>query len=207
MGRTISIKVHYDHQSSLVGLLVLALMVLVLSSYLAWGEGAAAASAPRAPIAASVSMRQYYLTEGDYNGTAALSACHDGYHMASLWEIFDPSALKYNTYLGYTKADSGQGPPTSPPRSRGGWVRTGYTSDTSDTPGQGNCNVWTSDSSIHWGTQARLPHDWTVEHDINVWQVGAAGCDSSQQVWCVQDQVLGGFPVFLPLVVRNTGAQ
>jgi len=201
MGRMISIKIHYSHRPSLVSLLVLALLVLALLSYLAWGEGAAAASVPQASMAASVGMRQYYLTQNAYNGAAALSACQAGYHMASLWEIFDPSALKYNTDLGYTKADSGQGPPTSPARSGGGWVRTGYDSDATNTPGQGNCNVWTSDSSGHWGTHVRLPLDWSLEHDIYVWEVGITGCDFSEPVWCVADNFSND--IYLPVILRN----
>ena len=120
MSRMISIRIPYDHRSSVVSLLVLALLVLALFSYLVWEEGAVTASAPQALTVASVNIRQYYLTKTTHNGTAALSACQKDYHMASLWEIFDPSALKYNTSLGYTKDDSGQGPPTSTPRSVGG---------------------------------------------------------------------------------------
>ena len=201
MSRMISIRIPYDHRSSVVSLLVLALLVLALFSYLVWEEGAVTASAPQALTVASVNIRQYYLTKTTHNGTAALSACQKDYHMASLWEIFDPSTLKYNTSLGYTKADSGQGPPTSTPRSVGGWVRTGYNSDASDNPGQGNCNVWTSDSTDHRGTQVRLPLDWSVEHDIYVWEVGATGCNYSQRVWCVADNV--GSSIYLPLILNN----
>jgi hypothetical protein len=72
----------------------------------------------------------------------------------------------------------GQGPPTSPLRGGGGWVRTGYNSDTSDTPGQGNFSVWASDSSSQRGTQARWPLDWSIEHNIYVWEVGVTGATS-----------------------------
>ncbi len=197
MGSIISIKIHYSHWSNLVGLLALALLVLALLSYLAWGEREAAASAPQAPMAASVNMRQYYLTNNTYDGAAALSACQEGYHMASLWEIIDPSNLKYNSDLGYTQADSGQGPPANVQ----GWVRTGYNGDTFTTPGQGNCNVWDSDSSSHQGTQTHLPANWDGEYDTYVWEVGTAGCNSSPRVWCVADNV--GSYIYLPVILRD----
>jgi len=77
----------------------------------------------------------------------------------------------------------------------------GYNNDTSDTPGQGNCNVWDSDSSDHRGTQARLPINWSVEQDIYVWEVGTTGCNFSPRVWCVADNV--GSYIYLPVILRN----
>jgi hypothetical protein len=46
--------------------------------------------------------RSFYLTQSLFTGSDALSACADGYHMASLWEVFDTTGLKYNTTLGAT---------------------------------------------------------------------------------------------------------
>lgn len=175
----------------LVALLALTLLVAALLGYLAWSQDEVAASGSQAPLdhardrplALSTGMRQYYLTTDNYDGSEALTACADGYHMASLWEILDPSNLKYNTTLGYTRADSGQGPPTDAL----GWVRTGYVSDTSMTAGQANCNTWTSSESGHNGTRAFLPSDWTVVKDIHVWTVWTFWCDFGFQVWCVED--------------------
>jgi hypothetical protein len=65
--------------------------------------------------------RKFYLTQDGYDGSQALSACAQGYHMASLWEILDPSNLSYDTSLGATVADSGSGPPNG-----SGWIRTGF---------------------------------------------------------------------------------
>ena len=122
--------------AGLVALLTLVLLVAALLAYLAWGQRETAASNLRAPLAASTGMRQYYLTEDPVSdATQALTACHSGYHMASLGEIVDPSNLKYNTTLGDTRDDSSQGPPAF----LGGLVRTGYNSDNSTTAGQGNC--------------------------------------------------------------------
>ncbi len=56
--------------------------------------------------------RKFYLTKTLHTGAQALSACATGYHMASLWEIHDPTNLRYNTELGFTSgSDSGFGPP------------------------------------------------------------------------------------------------
>jgi hypothetical protein len=169
----------------LVTLLALLLLVAVLLGYLAWNQGAVAASGPQAPAASSAGMRGYYLTTDHYDGSEALTACASGYHMASLWEILAPSKLKYNTDLGMVGDDSGQGPPSIP--SAAGWVRTGYYDNTSDTPGTGNCNAWTSSSSGDDGTYARLPTDWTAGQDIHVWAVNTVGCGGYLHVWCVED--------------------
>src|SRR5262245_4012598 len=55
--------------------------------------------------------RLYYLTQTTHNGSQALSACATGYHMASFWEIFHFTSLRYNTESGVTTLDSGFGPP------------------------------------------------------------------------------------------------
>ena len=47
--------------------------------------------------------RKFYLTQALHNGAQALSACAQGYHMASLWEIHDTSNLRYDTDLGLTR--------------------------------------------------------------------------------------------------------
>ena len=167
----------------LVALLALALLMAAFVGYLAWNQHEVAASGPQAPAAASTGMRQYYLTTDLHDGSEALTACASGYHFASLWEILDPSNLKYNTDLGYTWDDSGQGPPSN----RHAWVRTGYHFSTSEIAGQGNCNAWTSSSSSDRGTYAYLPPDWEAGQEVHVWEVWHFGCDSDLQVWCVED--------------------
>jgi hypothetical protein len=205
MNRRLRLRIRYGRRSGLVGLLALALLVAALLGYLAWGRDEVVASSPQAPVAASAGLRGYYLTQSTYNGAEAAGTdgngagvCADGYHFASLWEILDPSHLKYNTDLGRTQADSGQGPPSF----SGGWVRTGYDRNTDSTPGQGNCNVWTSNDSGHMGTYAYLPRDWAAGQDIHVWEVNAPPCNLSGPVWCVADDI-GGAPVYLPLILKN----
>jgi hypothetical protein len=79
----------------------------------------------------------FYLTNFSRNANQVLTACAAGYHMASLWEIYDPSNLTYDTSHpeAYVKADSGQGPPSL----WYGWVRTGFDNSASSKPGAGNC--------------------------------------------------------------------
>jgi hypothetical protein len=66
-------------------------------------------------------LRTFYVTQTTHRGNQTLTACSSGYHMASLWEIFDMSNLRYDTQLGMTAEDSGFGPPTQTL----GWIRTG----------------------------------------------------------------------------------
>ena len=167
----------------LVALLAMALLAAAFLGYLAWGQDEAAASGSQIPLAASSGMRQYYLTKTYSKGADADDACASGYHMASLWEIMDPSNLKYNTDLGDTRSDSGQGPPSG----RQGWVRTGYASSTGSIPGWGNCNAWTSSDTDDYGTWIWLPYDWDSGQDIHIWEVSTHGCWLNAYVWCVED--------------------
>jgi hypothetical protein len=188
----------------LLALLALALLMAAFLGYLVWGRGEVAASGPQAPLdhpfdlaqgkplAQSSGMRGYYLTQSRYPGADAdgtdgngAGVCAEGYHFASLWEIMDPSNLKYNTDLGFVREDSGQGPPTGGNVSS--WVRTGYFGSTEASAGAGNCNVWTTGSSDYYGTTARLSDNWTAGQDIHVWEVFSPACNARKQVWCVED--------------------
>jgi hypothetical protein len=205
MSWRVSLRIHYDRRSGLVALLTGVLLLVALLATLAWGQREAAASSPRAPLvyardrplAASTSMRQYYLSGPILNATYALTACANGYHMASLWEILDTSNLKYDASLGVFQGDSGSGPPTV----WQGWVRTGYGSDNSSTAGVANCMAWTSTSGE--GTTAGLPANWTGGlEDIHVWAVSTASCAGpGGRVWCVEDTI-----IYLPLIMRNYGS-
>jgi hypothetical protein len=104
--------------------------------------------------------------------------------MASIWEILNPSNLRYNVSLGHTQPDSGFGPTWFE-----GWVRTGYSRDTGNIAGQGNCAVWSSDSNSAYGTSAYLPNNWkTMMPDLYVWETNAWQCDTRMPVWCVADE-------------------
>jgi hypothetical protein len=128
---------------------------------------------------------KFYLTQGTFTGLQATTACASGYHMASLWEIFDVTNLKYDTTLGFIKDDSGSGPISFV----FGWIRTGEDSNsTSGFPGIDNCNAWTSDSAVANGTVVELFGGWnTPGTAIAPWFATVLNCSSHSQVWCVQD--------------------
>lgn len=199
MGRRMILRVHCRRPSDLVALLILALLLAACLGYLLWVERAEAAPALQAPQSPSPRLRGYYVTSTLVNGSQAPLACEAGYHMASLWEIADPSNLKYNPGLptSLQHPDSGQGPPAG----QIGWVRTGYaSSSTTGIPGQDNCDSWTSNSDGESGTYVSLATDWTAGADIHVWAAGTYPCNWSLSVWCVEDTV---HVLFLPLVMRG----
>ncbi|MCI0417022.1 hypothetical protein L0222_29995 [bacterium] len=162
-----------NYQQSLLGILFLLLAMNVLAT--------------KPSEAGSSSGRKFYLTKDTFTGAQALTACASGYHMASLWEIFDPSNLRYNKILGLTNVDSGSGPPSA----EVGWIRTGFNfSDVSTLPGRANCAVWSSDSSLDNGTIVALQPDWQFPSDapVNPWGSAAAPCNITIfHVWCVQN--------------------
>jgi hypothetical protein len=147
--------------------------------------------------------RSFYLTKQTYQGNAALTACATGYHMASLYEVYDLAGLKYNTTLGLTLADSGSGPPAySHSVNTYGWIRTGDDSSNGGGPGEGNCSAWTSNSGSDYGSAVRLvglfyapgpgtnvlvpaPNPW-VNYLPNPY-VTPPYCSASLLVWCVQN--------------------
>jgi len=187
--------------------LALALLLLMLLTALAANRARAIAPAfPSAP-SATPGVRQYYLSRTLAQANEACSACASGYHLASVWEIADPSALKYDTSRGLSGPDSGGGPPTAisfmgNPLTARGWVRTGFSYSVSEPPGQANCGNWLSNNGFYWGTTTNLPSNWTGgRQDIGVWDVGVSTCDTSLWVWCVQDDSI--WRLFLPLTLRN----
>ena len=145
---------------------------------------------------------RYYLTNDEFDGAHALNACTEGFHMASLWEIFDTTELKYDTALGLTRPDSGQGPPSGVE----GWIRTGVGSEVFVFPDQPtNCGVWTlapPPQSGLFGSVVRLTQTWVpfaindptfpqfrpVAAEITPWAGAARHCATALPVWCVQDR-------------------
>ena len=164
------VRIRFDVDRAGVRLLVLALVVMVFSGSVAWAQDdpAAFSSITAAPLQQSGAGRGYYLSPtATIEGDMALTSCAAGYHMASLWEILDPSNLVYNTSLGYNGDDSGEGPGTSV----WGWVRT----------------TWTEDSASYYGTRINLPYTWTSATHIGPWLVDTSICSSDIRVWCVED--------------------
>jgi len=142
--------------------------------------------------------KQYFLTDAIVVGSDAPKSCGTGFHMASLYEILDPTQLSYAganllAYQPPAASDLGAGPPSQVH----GWVHTGYTASTSSTstPGQANCNGYTDGSSDNAGTRVRLNSTWeriqggdTVYSVTPWWDTDAQLCsDATTRVWCVAD--------------------
>jgi len=117
-----------------------------------------------------------------FDGAHALTACAKRYHMASLWEIFNVSTLRYNDKLGDALEDSGSGPPAGV----GGWIRTGSVTSTGNQAGLSNCGAWTSSANAALGTTADLPISWGAGGTVvSPWEAGAVQCSGEVHVWCV----------------------
>ena len=132
----------------------------------------------------TTARRKFFLTTGGYTGANADSACGTGFHIASLWEIFDVTSLEYDFARGEGTDDRG-----GPPAGTNGWIRSGTAPSTSDLAGIGNCNDWTSSSVSHYGTGVRLEVVWAEGSPtpISPWVGGVFLCSSNPRVWCVED--------------------
>jgi len=168
----------------LIAVIIAALVLVAGLSYFAFGMDSVSASSPQAVAAGPTGLRQFYISTGTniVDGANATSACAAGYHMASLWEIYDTSNLEYNTSLGAFTDDNGQGPPNL-----FGWVRTGWGADTSTTAGRANCNAWKSDHSGSNGTVVMLEPDWENVTGIPTWYSSVKSCDKTTPVYCIED--------------------
>jgi hypothetical protein len=103
-------------------------------------------------------QKKYYQTKSTHPGNTALAACATGYHMASLWEIFDTNSLTYDTTQpdANTGADTGAGPPSGTV----GWMRTGNpVAEGAYMLGSANCDAWTN-GTTSYGTIAQLTTAW-----------------------------------------------
>jgi hypothetical protein len=169
----------------IVGLLVLIVAIATLLPRVGRGQESKLTAPPQLPMCGKP---KFYLTKACFAGNEALTACAAGYHMASLWEIIDPSNLTYDLVRGHNNDDSGSGPPAL----YAGWVRTGYPKSNGSGPfqvaGVGNCNAWTTAESFYFGTQVQLHSEWR-EPGLrgDPWFADVVPCSSCKQVWCVQD--------------------
>lgn len=171
---------------ALVGLLVLVGGVAAVMPLVSRGQGN--------PIVKQLQPRKFYLTQTTRTGSQALTACAEGYHMASLWEIFDTSNLRYDTALGAVSNDSGSGPPAVAIEAghilHGGWIRTGGGSIGGGVPGEANCSNWTLDTAGPEGTVVGLTSLWSsasTATQVSPWRAFVQSCQEPQQVWCMQD--------------------
>jgi hypothetical protein len=182
-----------------------ALLLLLGALVLAAAAGALARQQPALPAAEAALPHQanekphYYVTNfNTLAGSVADVSCASGYHMASLWEILDPSQLTYasNLPVARTRADQGSGPPTD----WWGWVRTGFDASVADQAGRANCSAWSSSGVGDFGTIVQLSDTWTAGAvAISPWQAQTWSCGGLVPVWCVSDPVYGAF---LPVLTR-----
>jgi hypothetical protein len=172
---------------------VVAIVVLAAVSLLTHNVG----NAQGTVFTSSAPIRGYYLTKNTITGSKVLTACATGYHFASIWEIFNTSDLHYNTTLGRTNVNSGNGPPALSSHSTNadlpfGWIRTGA-------PDDPNCINWTSSNRVDAGSVGALgiqgnspPPAWTIGNSTGTQT--PASCDDTAGgtplpigVWCVQN--------------------
>ena len=124
----------------------------------------------------SFHYRKYYLTPTTHLGDQALSACAAGYHMTSVSELGEATLLRYNTVLGLSLADSGEGAPTH----IAGWARTGGIASVNEA--FGNCSAWTSSSGAH---QGRISSFENFKSGLDA--SGPGSCNVARPVWCIED--------------------
>ncbi len=127
--------------------------------------------------------RRFYLTTATFAGNHQTNVCVAGFHMASLWEIHEPTQLEYDEGLGFTQPDSGSGPPAFEP----GWVRTGYLDTASGTPGRSTCSGWISTNAA--GSTVYLEQQWEDPTIlvISPWVGEVKNCSTPQRAWCVEE--------------------
>jgi len=187
-----SFRIHLDGRAKL--LLIGLLLVLLLSGpALDQHPISSARASPSLHVNPHTNGRHYYLYDVAIQSIYAPVACSNGYHMASLWEIMDVSNMTYDYFHpnADTQDDSGYGPPSFVR----GWVRTGYGSAASGSPGTANCNNWSSNASAHSGTLAFLTNVWTAPGTIHTWQSSTSTCNSIYKVWCVGDFYVLNLPI------------
>jgi len=132
--------------------------------------------------------RRYYMSFENTDGAGARNACALGFHMASLYELHDPSQLSYDwTHTPLPNYDTGLGPVTG----IHAWVRTGdiNTSGLSTQPGRSNCLGYTSNSPNDYGTVAALSVWWDLPAlGATPWVAQTNQCSFAfGSTWCVED--------------------
>ena len=176
-------------------ILYFALGVLVVTCIGALGLSPYGVVFPDGSVQSSAAGRKlYYLTGNLGRGDAARFLCDEeaGFHLAHFFELQGLGNMRYardeDLSPGHTarrKADSGSGPPAFDY----GWVRNGYSASTSDRPGFGNCNAWTSREEGAYGMVAGTCSDPGFCPGANgaVWGVYPGVCHLFVPAWCVTD--------------------
>ncbi len=117
--------------------------------------------------------RRYYLTLEVVGGGAAGAACDAGFRVASVWELFNPGALRYDRSRGFSTDQSGTGPPV-------GWNGWAFVDS-----GMGDCSEW-SDPAGNGGL-IRL-EDNPLLQTVGPWLTIFDSCASTgARVWCIEE--------------------
>jgi hypothetical protein len=195
----IRIRFRFAYDRRVLVLLFSLLFTLLLTGSVVASDNPSPVQEEATALLAAGGGRHFYLTDANFATDEVLTACADGYHMASLWEILDVSNMVYDYDHpdAHVKADSGNGPPSG----WYGWARTGWFSSGSTTAGTGNCLNWTSTSSANSAASVRLATAWEIAPgDIGPWDATSFTCNFSGPVWCVGE--FGG-AVYLPIIMKN----
>ncbi len=126
------------------------------------------------PLGASAQQRKFFLSKDAVATTGATKVCGPGYHMAAVFELADPAALRYDTTKGMTLVDSGSGPPVGVQ----GWIRSGTSGPT------WSCNGWTDRAEKNTGTVLILGIEPVKGPST---QVSLMSCQGERSVWCIED--------------------
>jgi hypothetical protein len=125
--------------------------------------------------------RRIYLTSAVHIGSTALAACTSGFHMASVFEIYEIGQFEYDSVLGETYGDAGPG---GWPFGRG-WARTGYFGGSGE-----SCDHWTT-ASGYLGTVMSLgpASGFGSPGGPLAWETSIESCENTIAVWCVEDSL------------------
>lgn len=140
-------------------------------------------------VTAAGGIRRVYLTGSLFQGDQALTACTEpGFHMASMWELLDPTRLDYAKEVPTATStdDLGDGLPAG--TFGAGFVRTGSTHASTAVIGEANCEAWSSASGA--GTLAKLTTQWantSLASILQPWEFSLGSCNGSLAVWCIED--------------------
>ncbi len=141
-------------------------------------------------VGAQAKATVYYLTKNSFTGGDAITACDSGFHMASLFEIRDPSNLQYANRSAAAYDSLVDGQRLGPPSNHMGWVLSG------GYPPSGfeyDCGDFRDNRDNRSGTTLSL-NDWfeagmeQTASTLNIlWQVARMSCSQPEPVWCVED--------------------
>ena len=160
---------------NLVVVTIAVALVLVLGSLLTQRV-----SAVNKPI-----LRAFYLTTTQHTGDQASIACAAGFHMASMWEVVDPSNLRYDDSLGFRNPNQDS---NGAPSGKSGWIATGTEPIAAGLPGETNCSSWSSSSGELLGTAASLELVWnSTATAVSPWHAWTFTCNTRERVWCMED--------------------